>query len=294
VSILVDKTTKLCTSGITGREGTFHSLRNRDYGTQVVAGVTPGKGGQDVDGVPVFDTFHAAVHETGANTAMIFVPPRFAADSILEAEDAGIELIIAITEGIPAHDELRVDNTIKKNGRARLIGPNCPGILSPGKASVGIIPASFFSEGNVGVVSRSGTLTYQIGNVIAQRGFGNSSIVGIGGDPVPGTDFIDVLGMFEDDPETELIVMCGEIGGDAEERAADFIAEHVTKPVIGYIAGFTAPPGKTMGHAGAIVSGSQGTAKAKAEALEARGVRVGRTPTEVAELAVSLLGAAAA
>jgi succinyl-CoA synthetase alpha subunit len=225
---------------------------------------------------------------------MIFVPPRFAADSILEAEDAGIELIIAITEGIPAHDELRVFNTLKKNGRARLIGPNCPGILSPGKASVGIIPASFFSEGNVGVVSRSGTLTYQIGNVVAQRGFGNSSIVGIGGDPVPGTDFIDVLALFEADPETELIVMCGEIGGDAEERAADFIAENVSKPVVGYIAGFTAPPGKTMGHAGAIVSGSQGTAKAKAEALEAKGVRVGRTPTQVAELAVSLLGAGSA
>jgi succinyl-CoA synthetase alpha subunit len=293
MSILVGAETRLCTSGITGREGTFHTLRNRDYGTTVVGGVTPGKGGQDVDGVPVFNTFHDAVEREGANTAMIFVPPRFAADSILEAEDAGIELIIAITEGIPAHDELRVYNTLKKNGRARLIGPNCPGILSPGKASVGIIPASFFSEGNVGVVSRSGTLTYQIGNVVAQRGFGNSTIVGIGGDPVPGTDFIDVLGMFEDDPETELIVMCGEIGGDAEERAADFIADNVTKPVVGYIAGFTAPPGKTMGHAGAIVSGSQGGAKAKAEALEARGVRVGRTPTEVAELAVSLLGAAA-
>jgi succinyl-CoA synthetase alpha subunit len=293
VSILVGTETRLCTSGITGREGTFHTLRNRDYGTKVVGGVTPGKGGQDVDGIPVFDTFHEAVEREGANTAMIFVPPRFAADSILEAEDAGIELIIAITEGIPAHDELRVYNTLKKNGRARLIGPNCPGILSPGKASVGIIPASFFSEGNVGVVSRSGTLTYQIGNVVAQRGFGNSTIVGIGGDPVPGTDFIDVLAMFEEDPGTELIVMCGEIGGDAEERAADYIAENVTKPVVAYIAGFTAPPGKTMGHAGAIVSGSQGTARAKAEALEARGVRVGRTPTEVAELAVSLLGAAA-
>ncbi|HEY1590319.1 MAG TPA: succinate--CoA ligase subunit alpha [Solirubrobacteraceae bacterium] len=293
MSILIDENTRLCTSGITGREGTFHAMNNRRYGTQVVSGVTPGKGGQDVEGIPVFDTFHEAVDATGANAAMVFVPPRFAADSILEAEDAGIELIIAITEGIPAHDELRVYNTLKKNGRARLIGPNCPGILSPGKASVGIIPASFFSEGNVGVVSRSGTLTYQIGNVVAQRGFGNSTIVGIGGDPVPGTDFIDVLGMFEDDPETELIVMCGEIGGDAEERAADFIADNVTKPVVGYIAGFTAPPGKTMGHAGAIVSGSQGGAKAKAEALEARGVRVGRTPTEVAELAVSLLGAAA-
>ena len=293
MSILVDGNTRLCTSGITGREGTFHSLRNREYGTQVVAGVTPGKGGQDVEGIPVFNTFREAVDKEGANTAMIFVPPRFAADSILEAEDAGIELIVCITEGIPAHDELRVYNVLKKNGRSRLIGPNCPGILSPGKASVGIIPASFFKEGNVGVVSRSGTLTYQIGNVLAHSGFGNSTIVGIGGDPVPGTDFIDVLGMFQDDPETELIVMCGEIGGDAEERAADFIAEHVTKPVVGYIAGFTAPPGKTMGHAGAIVSGSHGTAKAKAEALEAKGVRVGRTPTQVAELAASLLAAAA-
>jgi succinyl-CoA synthetase alpha subunit len=293
VSILVDGDTRLCVSGITGREGTFHSLRNREYGTQVVGGVTPGKGGQDVDGIPVFNTFHDAVLDTGANTAMIFVPPRFAADSILEAEDAGIELIIAITEGIPAHDELRVFNTIKKNGRARLIGPNCPGILSPGKATVGIIPASFFREGNVGVVSRSGTLTYQIGNVLAQRGFGNSTIVGIGGDPVPGTDFIDVIGMFQEDPETELIVMCGEIGGDAEEQAADFIAANVTKPVVGYIAGFTAPPGKTMGHAGAIVSGSSGGAAAKAEALESKGVQVGRTPTQVAEVAVQLLGATA-
>ncbi len=290
MSILVDQDTRLCTSGITGREGTFHSLRNREYGTQVVAGVTPGKGGQDVEGIPVFNTFHAAVEKEGANTAMIFVPPRFAADSILEAEDAGIELIICITEGIPAHDELRVYNTLKKNGRSRLIGPNCPGILSPGKASVGIIPASFFSAGNVGVVSRSGTLTYQIGNVLAQSGFGNSSIVGIGGDPVPGTDFIDVIGMFQEDDETELIVMCGEIGGDAEEQAAEFIADNVTKPVIGYIAGFTAPPGKTMGHAGAIVSGSKGTAAAKAEALEAKGVKVGRTPTQVAETAVALLG----
>ena len=291
MSILVGTETRLCTSGITGREGTFHSLRNREYGTQVVAGVTPGKGGQDVEGVPVFNTFHDAVDRTGANTAMVFVPPRFAADSILEAEDAGIELIICITEGIPAHEELRVYNTLKKNGRSRLVGPNCPGILSPGKASVGIIPASFFSAGNVGLVSRSGTLTYQSGNVLAPSGFGNSTIVGIGGDPVPGTDFIDVIRMFQDDPETELIVICGEIGGDGEERAAEFIEANVTKPTIAYIAGFTAPPGKTMGHAGAIVSGTQGTAVAKAEALESKGVRVGRTPTQVAELAVSLLGA---
>jgi succinyl-CoA synthetase alpha subunit len=287
MSILVDEHTRLVTTGITGSEGTFHTLRNRDYGTSVVAGVTPGKGGQNVDGIPVFNTIHEAVDKQGANTAMIFVPPRFAADSILEAEDAGIELIIAITEGIPAQDELRVFQIIKKNGRSRLIGPNCPGILSPGKANVGIIPAAFFKQGNVGLVSRSGTLTYQVGNELALQGFGNSTIVGIGGDPVPGTDFIDVLGMFQNDPQTELIVMCGEIGGDAEERAADFIGEHVTKPVVGYIAGFTAPPGKQMGHAGAIVSGSSGGAAAKAAALEAKGVEVGRTPTQVAEVAMA-------
>jgi succinyl-CoA synthetase alpha subunit len=289
MAVLVDRSTRLCVSGITGREGTFHSLNNKRYGTQVVAGVTPGKGGQDVEGIPVFNTFHDAVAQTGANTAMVFVPPRFAADSILEAEDAGIELVITITEGIPAHDELRVYNHLAARGRTRLVGPNCPGILSPGKANVGIIPASFFKEGNVGVVSRSGTLTYQIGNELAQQGFGNSSIVGIGGDPVPGSSFIDIIGLFQDDPETELIVMCGEIGGDAEERAAEFIAEKVTKPVVGYIAGFTAPPGKTMGHAGAIVSGSAGTAAAKAEALESKGVRVGRTPTEVSQIAVDIL-----
>jgi succinyl-CoA synthetase alpha subunit len=288
MSILVDNDTRLVVSGITGREGTFHTLNNRNYGTNVVAGVTPGKGGQDVEGIPVFNTFHDAVEQTGANTAMVFVPPRFAADSILEAEDAGIALVIAITEGIPAHDELRVFNKLASGGKTRLIGPNCPGILSPGKANVGIIPASFFSEGNVGVVSRSGTLTYQIGNELAQRGFGNSSIVGIGGDPVPGSSFIDIIGLYQEDPETELIVMAGEIGGSAEEEAADFIAENVTKPVVAYIAGFTAPPGKTMGHAGAIVSGTAGTAKAKAEALESKGVRVGRTPTEVAEIAADI------
>jgi succinyl-CoA synthetase alpha subunit len=291
MSILIGNDTRLCVSGITGREGTFHTLNNKNYGTNVVAGVTPGKGGLDVEGIPVFNTFEAAVAETQANTAMIFVPPRFAADSILEAADAGIELVIAITEGIPAHDELRVYTQLRRNGRTRLIGPNCPGILSPGKANVGIIPASFFKEGNVGVVSRSGTLTYQIGNELAQRGFGNSSIVGIGGDPVPGSSFIDVIALFQDDPQTELIVMSGEIGGSAEEEAAEFISVNVTKPVVGYIAGVTAPPGKTMGHAGAIVSGSSGGAQAKIEALESRGVRVGRTPTQVAEIAVEILGA---
>jgi succinyl-CoA synthetase alpha subunit len=290
VSVLIDRDTRLCVSGITGREGTFHAMNNRRYGTNVVAGVTPGKGGQDVEGVPVFNTFHQAVEETAANTAMIFVPPPFAADSILEAADAGIRTIVAITEGIPAHDELRVYTQLRRTDGVRLIGPNCPGVLSPGKANVGIIPAQFFKEGNVGVVSRSGTLTYQIGNELAQRGFGNSSIVGIGGDPVPGSSFIDVIELFQADPETELIVMAGEIGGSAEEEAADYIAEKVTKPVVGYIAGFTAPPGKTMGHAGAIVSGTHGTAAAKAEALEAKGVRVGRTPTQVAEIAVEILG----
>jgi succinyl-CoA synthetase alpha subunit len=288
MSILVGTDTKLVVSGLTGREGSFHGLNNRRYGTDLVGGVTPGKAGQDVEGVPVFNTFHDAVSETGANTAMIFVPPRFAADSILEAADAGVDLVIAITEGIPAHDMLRVYTHLRR-GSTRLIGPNCPGILSPGKANVGIIPAHFFSQGNVGLVSRSGTLTYQIGNEIAQAGFGNSSIVGIGGDPIVGSSFIDIISLYEQDPETELIVMCGEIGGDEEERTADYIASNVSKPVVAYIAGFTAPRGKTMGHAGAIISGSKGTAQAKAEALEAQGVRVGKTPTEVSEIATEIL-----
>jgi succinyl-CoA synthetase alpha subunit len=291
MSILVDQGTKLVVSGLTGREGSFHGMNNRRYGTDVVAGVTPGKGGQDVEGVPVFDTVHDAVAETGANTSMIFVPPRFAADAILEAEDTGVDLIVCITEGLPAHDMLRVYTQLQR-GKTRLIGPNCPGLLSPGKANVGIIPAHFFSAGGVGLVSRSGTLTYQIGNELAQRGLGNSTIVGIGGDPITGSSFIEIVELFEQDPETELIVLVGEIGGDEEERTADYIAEHVSTQVVAYIAGFTAPPGKTMGHAGAIVSGSSGTAQAKAEALEAKGVRVGRNPTEVAELAAEALGAA--
>jgi succinyl-CoA synthetase alpha subunit len=293
MSVLVDERTRLCVAGITGREGTFHTLNNRNYGTNVVGGVTPGKGGQDVEGIPVFDSWEQAVAEVRPNTAMIFVPPRFAADAILEAAAAGVELVITITEGIPAHDELRVYNLVKRDHpRTRLIGPNCPGILSPGKANVGIIPASFFKPGNVGVVSRSGTLTYQIGNEIAQAGFGCSTIVGIGGDPVPGSSFVDVLELFEADDDTELVVLSGEIGGSAEEEAAQYIAEHMSKPVVGYIAGFTAPAGKQMGHAGAIVSGSAGTAAAKAQALEAKGVRVGRTPTETARIAVEVLGGA--
>jgi succinyl-CoA synthetase alpha subunit len=296
MAVLVDEGTRLCVAGITGREGSFHTLNNRRYGTNVVGGVTPGKGGQDVEGIPVFDSWEQAMESSQPNTAMIFVPPRFAADAILEAAAAGVDLVIAITEGIPAHDELRVYNTLEREragGRSiRLIGPNCPGILSPGKANVGIIPASFFSEGNVGVVSRSGTLTYQIGNEIAQAGFGCSSIVGIGGDPVPGSSFVDVLELFEADEQTELVVLSGEIGGSAEEEAAEYIAANMSKPVVAYIAGFTAPAGKQMGHAGAIVSGSAGTAAAKAQALEANGVRVGRTPTEVAEIAVQTLGGA--
>jgi len=290
VSIIVGQDTRLCVSGITGREGRFHTLNNRTYGTQVVSGVTPGKGGQDVEGIPVFDTFREAVAQSGANTAMVFVPARFAADSMLEAADAGIETIIAITEGVPAHDELLVYNALQRQPGVRLIGPNCPGVLSPGEANVGIIPAQFFKQGNVGVVSRSGTLTYQIGNELALRGFGNSTIVGIGGDPVPGSSFVDIIALFEADPQTELIVMSGEIGGSAEEEAAAYIAEHVSKPVVGYVAGLTAPPGRTMGHAGAIVSGSSGGGQAKIDALEAVGVRVGHTPTQVAAIAVEVLG----
>jgi succinyl-CoA synthetase alpha subunit len=292
MAILVDRHTKLLVQGLTGREGSFHGLRNREYGTDLVAGVTPAKGGQDVEGVPIFDTVHEAVAETDANTAMVFVPPPFAADAIYESADAGIETIICITEGIPAHDMLRVYNYLQGTD-SRLIGPNCPGVLSPGKANVGIIPAHFFSEGGVGLLSRSGTLTYQIGNELAQLGVGNSTIVGIGGDPIIGSSFIDVIALFEQDEQTELIVMVGEIGGDEEERTADYIAEYVTKPVVAYIAGFTAPPGKRMGHAGAIISGSSGTAQAKAEALEARGVPVGRNPTEAARIAAERVGARA-
>jgi succinyl-CoA synthetase alpha subunit len=291
MSILIDNDTRLAVAGITGREGSFHTLNNRAYGTNVVGGVNPKKAGEDVEGIPVFADWKETVAQTQANTAMIFVPPPFAAQSALEAAEAGVELVVIITEGIPAHDELKLYNQVKRDfPNTRIVGPNCPGILSPGKANVGIIPASFFKEGNVGVVSRSGTLTYQIGNELAQKGFGNSTIVGIGGDPVPGSSFTDVIELFERDDQTELIVMSGEIGGSAEEEAAEFIAANVSKPVVAYIAGFTAPEGKQMGHAGAIVSGSAGTAKAKAEALEAAGIRVGRTPTQTAEIAMELIG----
>lgn len=285
MSILIDETTKLVVSGLTGREGSFHSIRNRDYGTKLVAGVTPGKGGQDVDGVPVFDTVAEAVEKTGANTSMVFVPARFAADSALEAYDAGCATIVVITENIPAMDMARVVSYIRTNGDATLIGPNCPGVLSPGKANVGIIPTEIAKPGSIGLVSRSGTLVYQIVHELTQGGLGQSTCVGIGGDAIPGSDFIDILGKFEADPETEVVVMVGEIGGDAEERAAEWVKDNMTKPVVAYIAGRTAPPGKRMGHAGAIISGSKGTASAKTEALEAAGIRVAKNPTEVAELA---------
>ncbi|HKJ36254.1 MAG TPA: succinate--CoA ligase subunit alpha [Solirubrobacterales bacterium] len=288
MAIVVDKDTKLVVSGLTGREGSFHGLRNREYGTDLVAGVTPGKGGQDVEGVPIYNEIAEAVEQEGANTSMVFVPARFAGAAINEAIDAGCSTVIAITEGIPVHDMLPTYWKARDKG-VRLIGPNCPGVLSPGKANVGIIPAQFFDQGKIGVVSKSGTLTYQIGNELKQAGLGNSSIVGIGGDPIVGSDFIDILELFESDDETELIVMVGEIGGDAEERAADYIAENVTKPVVGYIAGFTAPPGKQMGHAGAIISGSSGTAAAKQEALEAKGVRVGTSPSEAAAIAAEIV-----
>jgi succinyl-CoA synthetase alpha subunit len=287
VAIVVDKDTRLVVQGATGREGSFHTLRNRAYGTQVVAGVTPGKGGTELEGIPIFDTVAEAVTETGANTTMVFVPARFATDAIYEAVDSGIGTVICIAEGLPAHEMLRVYNYIRPKG-VTMLGPNCPGALSPGKANVGIIPAEIFREGPIGVVSRSGTLTYQIGHELTQRGLGNSTIVGIGGDPVVGSSFIDILQRFQADDETEAIVMVGEIGGDEEEKAAAFIEAEVSKPVVAYIAGFTAPPGKTMGHAGAIISGSSGTAQAKKDALEARGVRVGTTPTEVADLAVEV------
>jgi succinyl-CoA synthetase alpha subunit len=292
MAIIVDADTRLVVQGITGHEGSFHATRNKSYGTNVVAGVTPGKGGQDVAGIPVFDSVREAVAGRSPNAAMVFVPARFAADAIYEAVDAGIATIVCITEGIPAHDMLRVYNYIRPRG-VTMIGPNCPGVLSPGKSNVGIIPAEIFREGAVGLVSRSGTLTYQIGHELSQLGIGQSTIVGIGGDPVVGSSFVDVLAKFEADAETELVVMVGEIGGAEEEKAAEFISSQMTKPVVAYIAGFTAPPGKTMGHAGAIISGSAGTARAKKAALEAHGVRVGMNPTEVARLAAEAVGARA-
>jgi succinyl-CoA synthetase alpha subunit len=288
MAIIVDKETRLVVQGLTGREGRFHALRNRAYGTNLVAGVTPGKEGQDVEGVPVFNTVAGAVAGTDANTSLIFVPARFAVDALYEAVDAGIETVVLITENIPVLDMTRAYNYVRAKG-VTLIGPNCPGVISPGKANVGIIPGEITHEGPVGLVSRSGTLTYQVMAEMAAAGVGQTTCVGIGGDPVVGSNFIDVLTKFQADGETEAVVMIGEIGGDEEEQAARFVAEHMSKPVVAYIAGFEAPVGKRMGHAGAIISGSSGTAQAKAEALESTGVRVGRSPTEAAELAVRVI-----
>jgi len=283
MAILIDETTRVVVHGLTGNEGSFHSQRLVACGTAIVAGMTPGKGGQEVAGVPVFDTVAAAVDATGANTSLIFVPAPRAADAVLEAVESGVRVAVCITEGVPVSDTAKARSYLQGKGTV-LLGPNCPGLISPGKSNVGIIPGEICMPGPVGLVSRSGTLTYQIVHELTLRGLGQSTCIGIGGDPVHGVDHIDALRRFEEDPETELVALIGEIGGDAEERAAAFAVENVTKPVVAYIAGFTAPPGKRMGHAGAIVTGSSGTAKAKAEALEAVGIRVGRTPAEVAEL----------
>jgi succinyl-CoA synthetase alpha subunit len=283
VSILVNNQTRLLVQGITGREGSFHTGQMVEYGTNVVAGVTPGGKGKEVHGVPVFNTVSDAVKETQANTSIIYVPAPFAADAIYEATDAGIELIICITEGVPTIDMVSVYHYVKQKG-ARLIGPNCPGLITPDEAKVGIMPGYIHARGPVGLVSRSGTLTYEVVNALTQAGLGQSSAVGIGGDPIIGTNFIDVLEMFQNDPETESIVMIGEIGGSDEEQAAEYIKNNVTKPVVGFIAGQTAPPGKRMGHAGAIISGGEGTAAAKIEALKAAGVKVADTAAGVADL----------
>ena len=285
MSILVNKDTRLVVQGITGREGMFHTTQMVAYGTNVVAGVTPGKGGQWVldDKIPVFDTVKAAVETTGANTSVIFVPARFAADAIFEAADAGVELIVCITEGIPVQDMMRVRAYLDQKG-SRLVGPNCPGLLTPGEAKVGIIPGNIAIPGNVGVVSRSGTLTYEVLYAMKLLGIGATTTVGIGGDPVNGTSFLDALKMFEEDPQTEKVVLIGEIGGTDEQKAAEYIADHMTKPVVAFIAGRTAPPGKRMGHAGAIIQGGEGTAAEKVEALEKAGVKVAKHPEEIAYL----------
>ncbi|MHB8670341.1 MAG: succinate--CoA ligase subunit alpha [Acidimicrobiales bacterium] len=293
MSIFVDERTRVLVQGLTGGQGRFHGLRNRAYGTQVVAGVTPGKGGQDVEGIPVFDTVKAAVAETDANASFISVPPRFATDAIIEAAEAGVPFVVCITEGIPAHDEARAFNRLRRDfPGTQLLGPNCPGIISPGKCNIGITSGDIALPGGpVGIVSRSGTLTYQALYELKQKGIGVTTCVGIGGDPVPGTNFIDCLSRFEADPETRAVIMIGEIGGTAEEQAAEYIGAQMSKPVVAYIAGVTAPPGRKMGHAGAIVSGSRGTAQAKIDALEGAGVRVGRNPTEAGELMAEVVAA---
>ena len=283
MSILINEDTKVVVQGLTGEQGKFHALRNRDYGTQVVAGTRPGKGGEKVEGIPIFNTVKDAIEATGANTALTFVPPAFAKDAVLEAGDAGCDLIVCITEGIPAKDEAKMYDLLKTNTNAKLLGPNCPGLISPGKSNVGIMPHEITQEGNVGVVSRSGTLTYQAVHELTRINIGQSTCIGIGGDPVPGMSFIDVLERFQLDSQTEAIVMIGEIGGSAEEEAAEYIKKHVSKPVVSYIAGVTAPPGKKMGHAGAIVSGNKGTASAKIEALTKAGVNVVKNPTKIGQ-----------
>ncbi len=291
MAVLVDKNTRLIVQGITGREGLFHAQGCRDYGTNVVGGVTPGKGGTTVDGFPVFNTVEDAIKETGANVSVIFVPPPFAADGILEATAAGMPLVICITEGIPTLDMVKVWDVVKTS-KTRLIGPNCPGVISPGKAKVGIMPGRIHKEGSVGIVSKSGTLTYEAVYQLTQRGIGQSTAIGIGGDPIIGTTHIDALRLLNDDPETEAIIMIGEIGGSAEEAAAKFIQENVKKPVVGFIAGQTAPPGRRMGHAGAIISGGEGTAASKMQAMSEAGIHVVKSPAEIGETMAKLLGRA--
>jgi succinyl-CoA synthetase alpha subunit len=292
MSILVDKSTKLLVQGLTGREGTFHAKACAEYGTKVVGGVTPGKGGSTHEGWPIFNTMQEAVDKTGANATVIFVPPPFAADAIMEAADAEVELIVCITEGVPATDMVKVWEYLQDR-RSRLIGPNCPGIISPGKCKIGIMPGRIHKEGNVGIVSRSGTLTYEAVYQLTQRGIGQSTAIGIGGDPIIGTNFVDALELFNKDPQTEAIVMIGEIGGNAEETAADYVKAHVRKPVISFIAGQTAPPGRRMGHAGAIISGGHGTAAEKYKALEAAGIRIVKTPAVIGETVAEALGVSA-
>ena len=288
MAIFLDANSRILVQGMTGSEGTKHTRRMVAGGSQVVAGVTPGKGGQSLDGIPVFGDVAVAVQATGANVSVVFVPPRFARAAVIEAVDAGVPLVVVITEGIPVHDTAQFFQYAENSGTTRIIGPNCPGIISPEQSNAGIIPSDIAKRGRIGLVSKSGTLTYQM--MYELRDIGFTTCVGIGGDPIIGTTHIDCLEAFQNDPETEAIVMIGEIGGDAEERAATFIAERVTKPVVGYVAGFTAPEGKTMGHAGAIVSGSSGTALAKQEALEAVGVRVGKTPSQAAALMRQIMG----